>query len=107
MVNHLHGSQPQAISLQFLHRPQTPRLLLPLLQSRAARPGAAVGRQGGAAGFRAAEKYVSGYEGAVQWVQAAFYEHAEQQEALKSWGSDGYFYGKVGVVGALNGRFVW
>ena len=48
MVDDLHRSQPQAVRLRFLHRPQTPRLLLPLLQSWSTRSCQLMACAGGA-----------------------------------------------------------
>lgn len=51
MVDHLHRGQPQAFRLQFLHRPQTRRILLPLLQGWPACQSAAMACKGCSAGF--------------------------------------------------------
>lgn len=77
LVNNLHGSQPQTVRIQLLHRPQTPGLLLPRLQSRPERQGAELAREGRAAGLRAAEEHVPGHEGPVQRVQTPVCEYAE------------------------------
>lgn len=58
MVDHLHRSQSQALRVQLLHRPQTRRLLFPVLQSWSACSGPTLGCQSGPAGVRAPEEYV-------------------------------------------------
>ena len=82
MANHLHGSQPQAFRVRVLHQPQVSRLLLSLLQGRAARTAAALACQSDPGRFRAAEGAVSGHAGAVQRVQVIVHEHATREAEM-------------------------
>ena len=65
MVDYLHRSQPEAIGLQFLHRPEASRLLLPMLQGWSACSGLQLVRQGRPESFRATEEPVPEYVGFV------------------------------------------
>ena len=82
LVVHIYGSQSQTGRVQFLHRPQTPRLFLPRLQSGSTCTAAELAGESSPSRFRAAKDHVSGHAGPVQWIQVALCEHAKREETV-------------------------
>ena len=79
MVDNIHGSESETISVQLLHRPQARGLLLPLLQGGPTVQGAGLDGQGDTGGVRATEGAVYRHVGPLQRIQAAMAEYECRQ----------------------------
>jgi transcription elongation factor SPT6 len=74
MVDDLSRGQPQALRVRILSRPQAPRILLPVLQSRTQLARQLVARPRRAECVRADAEPLSRHEGAMQRLQAPPHE---------------------------------
>jgi hypothetical protein len=69
MAHHLHRGQPQARLLQLRHRPHSPRLLLPDVQSQPQDPLRHLARQGHPLRFRAPRQQIPQHAGSEKRFQ--------------------------------------
>lgn len=84
MARDIYQGQSSSLGICLLHQPQTPWLLLSLLQGGRALTTPELARQGNPPGLRAAEEPLSGHAGSVQWIQVDVHQHAESSEVNES-----------------------
>lgn len=84
LVDHIHRGQPQTVRVQFLHRPQTPWLLLARLQGGPTRADTELAGESRPACVRAATNDVPGHARPMQRIQITLHQHAKREETVVS-----------------------